>query len=528
MKKLVLVVVLLLLLLPVKGIFSQENEIKAGEAEGRLAWRPGIWMEALMESQPPAAFSPRQNGEEIYYTHPEFTGVMTRTVTTAAQNTDDGYLFVGALGWAFEGPSALMILDDEGEPVYINTFIRLPFVGDMKIQRVNGVDFLTYQADHLPNGEPYGYSVVMDQSYQVVDTWTMNDGQADVHDFLLLDNGHAILMAYELIPFDLSPYGGPVDGTLVDVVLQEQDASKNVVFEWRATDYLPVGDSQVDVTSDIHDFLHTNAIEVDDDGNWLVSNRHFSEITKINRQTGAIIWRLGGAANEFTFTNDDGFSFQHDIRRLENGNISLFDNGNRHTPPHSRAVEFAIDEVGKTITRVWEYPGDTSEYSFAMGNNQRLPNGNSMIGWGTQNKLTEVESDGTVALEMLLGNWSYRAYRFPWSATPVDPPRVVVNYGADPTAVTVYTSWNGATDITSYEVYAGPTTASMSLVDSVSRDGFETQIDLTGLPSDTCFFKTKPIDAQADPTPFSNIAFRVDLQVCWDQLEHSFMPVARK
>ena len=73
-----------------------------------------------------------------------------------------------------------------------------------------------------------------------------------------------------------------------------------------------------------------------------------------NRNTGAIIWRLGGKNNQFSFINDTiGFSHQHAIRRLENGNISLFDNGNYHSPPFSRAIEYSLNENNKTATLVW-------------------------------------------------------------------------------------------------------------------------------------------------------------------------------
>jgi hypothetical protein len=143
-------------------------------------------------------------------------------------------------------------------------------------------------------------------------------------------------------------------------------------------------------------------------------------------------------------------------------------------------------------------------------------------------KLTEVQSDGTVALEMLLSGSTYRAFRFPWSAIPAEAPRAVVQYDADPTAVTIYASWNGATDISSYDVFAGPTMGSLAMVDNAARSGFETEIPLTGLAADTCFFQVKPVHGQGGPTPYSNLMYRLDLPVCWDQLSHSYLPVIVK
>jgi hypothetical protein len=514
MKKMLIVMfMLMMLVIQVNYIYSQdigEEPISSPSLVGELSSSTIV-----------------SGGQVTYYTHHEFTNIMTTTVTTPAQNTGDGYIFVGATSQFYGGPSAAIILDNAGEPIYIQTFNNNFFVGDFRKQTVNGTDYLTYHAGSNTGGWTYGSSYVLNENYQIVDTWTIDNGLgSDIHELLLLDNGHAILLAYVPIPFDLSPFGGPANGTLIEIVIQEQDADKNVVFEWVGSEHMPIGDTEVNInTTDPVDFLHTNAVAVDNDGNWLLSHRNFNEITKISRQTGDIIWRMGGAGNEFTFINDIGFYNQHNINRLDNGHLLLFDNGNGHTPPHSRMVEYIVDEVAKTVTLHEMYPAGTEGFSVAMGNAQRLSNGNSMIGWGTQPKLTEVQMGGSVALEMLLGSITYRVFRYPWTGVPTKAPRAVVQYDANPTAVTVYTSWNGATDITSYDVYAGPTASTMAMVGSEPRSGFETEIPLTGLPSDTCFFQTKPIHNQGDPTPFSNITFRRDLQVCRDQLSHSYMPV---
>lgn len=531
-KLLVIILFSILIFAPLKGTFSQDNgEQNAADSPDHKFDEEDYW-QTLMDSAESRDETLPEGGETpTYITYPELGTVITTSVTTPAQNTAEGYIFVAAPGTSYDGDSAVLILDDAGQPVYIRIADDpTHFVADFNKQTVQGNDYLTFHAGLLNGGYTYGSSYVLDENYNVVDTWTIDNGTgADLHDFLLLENGHAILMAYVPTPFDLTPYGGPANGTLIDIVLQEQDENKNVIFEWRGIDHMPIEDTQLDLNSPgTIDFLHTNAIDVDDDGNWLLSHRNFSEITKIDRQTGEIIWRLGGAGNEFTFTNDIGFYNQHHINRLENGNISLFDNGNYHTPPHSRAVEYDIDEINKTITRVWQYPDDTSQYSVIMSNIQRLANGNSMIGWGEQAKLSEVEADGTLALEMLLGAINYRAFRHTWDGTPTEAPRGVVQYGASPTAVTIYTAWNGATNIESYDVFAGPTMGSLSMIGNVPRDGFETEIPLTGLPTNTCFFQTQPVHGDGDPTPLSNIMFRLDLQLCYDQLEHSYFPIFAK
>jgi hypothetical protein len=149
------------------------------------------------------------------------------------------------------------------------------------------------------------------------------------------------------------------------------------------------------------------------------------EITKINRQTGDIIWRWGGLKsrnNQFQFINDPiTFSHQHDIRRLENGNLTLFDNGNLHTPKISSAREYYLDESISTANLIWSYTTEPPIYKGARGNVQTLPGDNKIIGWGGwlnqgPEAISEVRQDGSVALEIFLADTfvSYRAFKFPW------------------------------------------------------------------------------------------------------------------
>ena len=131
------------------------------------------------------------------------------------------------------------------------------------------------------------------------------------------------------------------------------------------------------------DYVHGNAIEVDFDGNLLISSRHMDEITKIDRQTGALIWRWGGKHNQFTFLDDSvAFSHQHAIRRLPDGHYTLFDNGNYHDPQFSRASEYELDQVNLTARLVWEHRRTPDEYGFAMGYAERHEDGSTLVGYG--------------------------------------------------------------------------------------------------------------------------------------------------
>jgi len=288
-----------------------------------------------------------------------------------------------------------------------------------------------------PNGRFTYFSRVrgkyfeIDSNYVITDSFYTGNGYlTDIHELRVLPNRHALLMSYDKQVVDMSllyPGGNP-NALVTGLIVQEIDENKNVVFQWRSWDHIPILDAtHEDFTAEQIDYIHGNALELDNDGNILLSSRHLDEITKISRSTGNIIWRMGGKKNEFQFPNDlFRFSHQHGIRRLLNGNVILFDNGNFHTPQVSRAVEYMIDETNKIATMVWEYKNTPSIYGNAMGFAQRLENGNTLISWGSTNPtLTEVKPDGSKALEISFstGVFSYRAFKYSFGSgfTGIDP-----------------------------------------------------------------------------------------------------------
>jgi len=275
-----------------------------------------------------------------------------------------------------------------------------------------------------------GYFQILDSGYNVIGSVGCGNGYStDLHDLRILPNGHYLVMGTVGKRTDMSQIapGGDSAAYLVEYIMQELDLEKNVIFEFRSWEhYNPLSTTDVDLTDTVVDYIHPNALEYDNDGNYLISCRHLEEITKVNHVTGSVIWRLGGKHSDFTFLNDSlHFSHQHCIRRLPNGNITLFDNGNLHKPAFSRALEYSLNEKSLTARLEWQY-NEFSNYTFsnAMGDVERLPNGNTFIGWGSiwnsYITATEVSSDGTNELVLRLPNGvrSYRVFRNDWNPTP--------------------------------------------------------------------------------------------------------------
>lgn len=176
-----------------------------------------------------------------------------------------------------------------------------------------------------------------------------------------------------------------------------------------------------------------------------------------------------------------GFAYQHDARRRPDGTITLFDNyGPKGEEDRSRGVVLEVDEEAMRATLVREYfAPEGMPIADTQGNVQALPDGNVFIGWGSEPYFSEFSEDGELLFHAAFAPWgeSYRAYRLPWSGQPDDDPSVVAEVRRKDRA-TLYASWNGATGVAAWQVFAGPDPGDLGLIDTVPRRGFETVIDV--------------------------------------------------
>lgn len=335
----------------------------------------------------------------------------------------DGNLFFGVFG-ATQNPS-LLITENTGNPIFYMETQSIPY--DFKKQP-NG--WLTYFDSKMK------MFYALNDKYELVDSFYCGNGfETDIHELILFSNNHYYLLGLDPQIIDMSQLieGGKEDALVLGFVIQELDEDKNVVFQWRILDYISVLDAEgINLTAEVIDYCHTNSICIDSDDNLLISSRNLNEITKINRQTGEIVWRLGGKKNQFSFINENyRFYRQHDVRRLQNGNILFFDNGNFHNPQFSRAVEYKLDEINLVAKNVWEYRNNPDYYTSAMGNVIRLSNGNTLINWVRPGFVTEVKPDGSKALEIKFPPelYSYRVFKADWVTTLFEPQMDTVDFG---------------------------------------------------------------------------------------------------
>ncbi len=415
---------------------------------------------------------------------------------TINNNPSPGYIFLERMS----SPQYAMIVDSNGDPVWY----QQSRARDLKVQHDGSITHLSNNAIYSYDLEFHGY----DENFNRTKTYRPVNGYfTDDHELQVLADGGYLIIGGGFMSVDMSHYasGGNPNASVLENVLQEFTAEGDLIFQWRSWDHYDILDLN-ELASSI-DFPHMNAIDVDDDGNLVVSSRHISEITKINRDTGDIIWRLSGAHNQFTFINDtfNGVSYQHDIRALGNHHYTIFDNGNGHSPQVSRAVEYEINTDTMEATVVWEFRDSPDKYASYMGNAQRLPNGNTLINFvsAAYPKAIEVTPGGQKVFEMsFLPGYSadtYRVFKFPWTGV-VEKPLLILEAQSDNITLIFYKF--GDHNVDYYRIYSGaspnPTTVLQTSQETLAQV-------TTGLTPDVVnYFRVTAVDYQGNESAFSN------------------------
>ncbi len=324
-------------------------------------------------------------------------------------------LGAGAAG----APPAAMILDSRGYLLWYMLPDALNLIDFKFHPGTQQYQFVRYKSPQQV------WFTLMDTGFNPVDSFTTVNGiLPDIHDFQISKNNTFLLAGASDSVMNLSTYlfdgvPGNANTHAIGFVVQEFDANHQLLFQWDSNDHIHPGDTYAGYgyNANNFDYCHGNAIEEDADGNLLLSFRNLDAVYKIERQTGAVLWILGGKKSTFAFPNDAGFSGQHDARLLPNGHIALFDNANMAAPPKiSRAVEYSLDTVNGVATKVWEYLYNPAFFSPAMGGHQTTTDRRHLINYGLNYRpnpsMVLVDDAGKLLSELFFADsfMSYRAY----------------------------------------------------------------------------------------------------------------------
>ena len=360
----------------------------------------------------------------------------------------------------------LMIVSPDGKLLWYGR--RPDKVHDLKVVSYQGKPVLAFFQKR--NGGR-GYYQLLDQQYRPVARVRAGHGYStNLHELALTPQGTAYVTA------DVTVH------KVTEYVVEEVDvASGKVLFGWHSLKHAGVRDSYEERPRDgtAWDYFHGNSVDppTASDPTVLISSRNTSSVYGVDRKTGRTRWILGGKRDQFHISRDHPswvFCGQHDVHRLPNGDIEMFDNGGTFMhgqppcPVHpARVLVFKVDarrHRARLVSSISSRPLSANGkgwFSGWVGSARPESNGDTLVDWGGPiNRVTEVSPGGRENLFMRLEFWSYRAVPAAWTGQPTGRPLVVA--GIQGATVHVYASWNGATQISRWQVLAGSTASRLS------------------------------------------------------------------
>jgi hypothetical protein len=416
-----------------------------------------------------------------YETRPDLTPPQL-TVTPGSTPAEPGYVFATPKAKNDTLQAGPMIADVNGRLIWFKPLRGTRAATDFRVQTYKGQPVLTWWEGTSRQGIGYGTLVIAGQDYNEIMRVPVPGGyRADLHEFLITPQNTALIIALPVVKADLRSERGSRNGQLVDSVIQEIDLETGLMlFEWHSRGQVPLGDSFIAPERSPRvpwDYVHANSVSVDTDGDLLVSARNTWAVYKLDRTTGRTDWVLGGRRSNFKLGSGARFAWQHDAQRRADGALTLFDNSaSPAVAKRSRGIALKLDTGTRTAKLVHARTHPKGLLAATQGNYQTFPGGGGLVGWGSQRHMTEYDAAGKLIWDarLSIGYESYRAYRFGWVGQPKSVPKVEVR--RTKRGMDVYASWNGATQVATWEVMAGNSGKTLTPVARAVRSGFETRL----------------------------------------------------
>jgi hypothetical protein len=427
--------------------------------------------------------------------HPPKLQVLTRNASVAQGDFLAATQAPRRAGTPAGGQGGPLILDNRAQPVW---FLPESNGGSLAFQEQ------TYQGKPVLMWFAGQTLVIVDEHYHRVATlksrapWGL-----DPHDAYIAGGDIWVSVARIVKGQNLTRYGGPRHGSVLDVGLQEiQISTDHVIRTWDALNpsgkaNVPLSESEVSArpgggsgsgspAGNLWDAYHLNSVQALPDGDLLVSLRDTWSVYLIDPRTNTTIWTLGGKDSSFKLDSGARFAWQHDARLVQPSQdgrgrsveLTLFNDDNGGPGANdkpSAGMILSLNTSSHTATLVKAYRHHPPLSAQVEGSMQLLPNGDAVVGWGSEPYFSEYSASGEKLLD---ARWpgasnSYRTlFTNTWVGQPDYPPRGAV------VRDTVYASWNGATEVARWEVLAGSTAGGLTVVAAHPRSGFETAITL--------------------------------------------------
>ncbi|KAK3047787.1 hypothetical protein LTR09_010762 [Extremus antarcticus] len=442
--------------------------------------------------------------EETYFTYvtrPDINPIRWSIKTFDEEALSPGYWFVAPYAAleqseynSWNGPH---IYGQDGEliwsgsPMFNNLNIydfRLAEVGGKMVPTL----IFTEHADGLILNDDYKIEHTVDMFGMELPDWLMEQighrHTTNMHDFNVIDDGKRAVMLTKVYEnatrAESKAVGFDGECTAKWQGFKEVDvATSEILFEWNAHGHIDLEESTYSKGSLEEmcngnagpggwDILHLNSIDKFPDGDYLLSSRHTNTLYKISHKDGSIVWRLEADHGDFKYLNDDAkFRRQHHARVVSQNEthslITVFNNARgdgRSEHPLSEAstgllLSLRTDTNPMTADVAAKFDRPGGKYTAARGSVQMLDNGNAFVGWAKHSLQSEHAPDGRTLMQAQFkreGANTYRAYKYEWVGRPQQPPDVhsaTIESKKDKVNTVVHVSWNGATEVHTWNLY---------------------------------------------------------------------------
>ena len=237
---------------------------------------------ALTASAAAAPIQPNPHAPAMHFrSRPDLRPPPVRVLTRAGR-TAPGYIFIAPKKNVVQpGP---LILDDYGHVVWFQP-LNAHAVTDFRMQHYRGQPVLTWWRARPLYGEGQGSYTIADMSYRTIARVRPGNGLVgDIHEFLVTPRNTALMTIFHRVRVK--------SRDVAEGVVQEVDiGTGRVLFEWHSIDHVRLLESYYRLPRDpsqIYDYFHINSIDVDTDGNLLVSARNTHAVYKISKRTGSL------------------------------------------------------------------------------------------------------------------------------------------------------------------------------------------------------------------------------------------------
>ncbi|EPS25943.1 hypothetical protein PDE_00879 [Penicillium oxalicum 114-2] len=348
-----------------------------------------------------------------------------------------------------------------------------------------------------------GHGVVLDKNYKVEKDVDMllDVHDFNMHEFNVLPSGKTVLACtYREQEVELTDFDRPTEkGWVVSGGFVEMDTkTSDILVQWDSLDKIPLTESVIIGPSDAPaeqpgwDYVHINAVDKNEAGDYIISMRFTDTIYGISGEDGHIMWRLGGRESDFKM--DFTFSKQHDVKFVSsNGthhvisflNNASFEGSNEENLSSALFVE--LDTTAMTARVIRRINRPDGALTRLRGSVQLLPNDNVFVGWSEWGYQSEHAPNGDVLMTARFASErysTYRAYKGEFIGRPTAPPDIVASvYGTrdDDLTTLIHVSWNGATDVAEWKFYARAYDRGSSvLIGQAAKTDFETMYIVDG------------------------------------------------